>query len=167
MAGYKRAGGDEPLCGSTKMTKRQIMKATFEKWQKENDMEHQTLSWLRCDFDAKGAHVVSLYCTICRKYVRSLKIFRRDWIVGSTNQRTSNLIDHATSDAHKVAMAKLKLECSRASGEPAATSTTIGRLLSSMDDETRERMARKFDVCYMMAKESLPFTKYPRISPWS
>ena len=60
MAGYKRAGGDEPLCGSAKMAKRQITKATFEKWQKENDMEHQTLSWLRCDFDAKGAHVVSL-----------------------------------------------------------------------------------------------------------
>ena len=73
------------------------------------------------------------------------------------------MIDHATSDAHKVAMAKLKLECSRASGESAATSTTIGRLLSSMDDETRERMARKFDVCYMMAKESLPFTKYPAL----
>ena len=66
-----------------------------------------------------------------------------------------------TSDAHKVAMAKLKLECSRASGESAATSTTIGRLLSSIDDETRERMAIKFDACYMMAKESLPFTKYP------
>ena len=73
------------------------------------------------------------------------------------------MIDHATSDAHKVAMAKLKLECSRASGESAATSTTIGRLLSSMDDETRERMARKFDICYMMAKESLPFTKYPAL----
>ena len=31
MAGYKRAGGDEPLCGSTKMAKRQITKATFKK----------------------------------------------------------------------------------------------------------------------------------------
>ena len=110
--------------------------------------------------------MVSLYCAICKKYeanLRSLKNFRRDWIAGSTNQRTSNSIDHATSDVHKVAMAKLKLECSRASGESAATSTTIGRLLSSMDDETQERIARKFDVCYMMAKESLPFTKYPAL----
>ena len=103
MAGHKRAGGDELLCESnsnTKKAKRQITKATFEKWQKEFEMEHQTLSWLRCDLDAKGAHVVSLYCAICRKYeanIRSLKNFRRDWIVGSTNQRTSNLIDDATS----------------------------------------------------------------------
>ena len=109
--------------------------------------------------------MVSLYCAICRKYeanLRSLKNFRRDWIAGSTNQRTSNLINHATSDAHKVAMAKLKLECSRASGESAATSTTIRRLLSSMDDETRERMARKFDVCYMEDVESNTLT----LSAW-
>ena len=88
------------------------------------------------------------------------KNFRRDWIVGSTNQRTSNLIDHATNEVHKASMSKLKVEQSRARGESAATSITIGRLLSSMDDETRERMAKKFDVCFMMAKESLPFTKH-------
>ena len=57
-------------------------------------------------------------------------------------------------------MSKLRVERSRARGESAATSTTIGLLLSSMDDEMRERMAKKFDVCFMMAKESLPFTKY-------
>ena len=32
-----------------------------------------------------------------------------------------------------------------------------------MDDTTRERMAKKFDVCFMMAKESLPFTKSPSL----
>ena len=77
------------------------------------------LSWLRCDLDAKGTHVVSLYCAICRKYqanIQLLKNFRRDWIVGSTNQRTSNLIDHATSDAHKAVMAMLKVERSRVRG---------------------------------------------------
>ena len=76
-----------------KKAKRQITKSTFEKWQKEHEIEHQTLSWLRCDLDVKGTHVVSLYCAVCRKYedsLRSLKNFRRDWIVGSTNQRTSN-----------------------------------------------------------------------------
>ena len=84
MAGHKRAGGDELLCessGSTKKAKRQITKATFEKWQKEHEIEPQTLSWLRCDLDAKGTHVVSLYYAICRKYeayIRSLKNFRKD-----------------------------------------------------------------------------------------
>ena len=152
MAGHKRAGGDELLCessSSAKKAKRQITKATFEKWQKEHETEHQTLSWLRCDLDAKGTHVVSLYCAICRKYednVRSLKNFRRDWIVGSTNQRTSNLIDHATSEVHKASMLKLRVERSRARGESAATSTTIGRLLSSMDAK-HERGWRKSSMC--------------------
>ena len=56
--------------------------------------------------------------------------------MGSTNQSTSNLIDHATSDVHKAAVANLKVERSRARGESAATSITIRRILSSMDDET-------------------------------
>ena len=42
-------------------------------------------------------------------------------------------------------------------------STTTGRFLSSMDEEMRERMGKKFDVCFMMAKESLLFTKYPTL----
>ena len=175
MAGHKHAGGDELLCESNsnaKKAKRQITKATFEKWQKEFEMEHQTLSWLRCDLDAKGTHVVSLYCAICRKYeakIRSLKNFRRDWIVGSTNQRTSNLIDHATSDVHKAAMAKLKVERSRARGESAATSTTIGRFLSSMDDETRERMVRRVlhDGKRELTVHQIPRVVGTRISPWS
>ena len=172
MAGHKCAG-DELLCESnsnTKKAKRQITKATFEKRQKEHEMEHQMPSWLQRDLDAKGTHVVSLYCAICRKYeanIQLLKNFRRDWIAGSTNQRTSNLIDHATSDVHKAAMAKLKVERSRARGESATTSTTIGRFLSSMDNETRERMAKKFDVCFMMAKESLLFTKYNCSNCWN
>ena len=164
MASYKLTGGNKLLCessSSVKKVKRQIMKATFEKWQKEYDTERQMLSWLWCDLDAKGTHVVSLYCAICRKYktnVQSLKNFRRDWIVGSTNQRTSNLIDYATSQVHKASMSKLKVEQLRARGESAATSTMIRCILSSLDDETQERMVKKFDVCFMIAKESLPFT---------
>ena len=74
--------------------------------------------------------MVSLYCAICRKYeanIRSLKNFRRYWIMGSTNQRTSNLIDHTTRDVHKAAMAKLKVERSRARGESAATSIRMAK----------------------------------------
>ena len=124
MAGRKRAGScSNELCvasSDAKKAKRQIMKSTFEKWQKEHEIEHQTLSWLRCNLDAKGTHVVSLYCAVCKKYedsLQSMKNFRRDWIVGSTNQRTSSLIDHATSDVHKSSMSKLKVERAKARGE--------------------------------------------------
>ena len=37
----------------------------------------------------------------------------------------------------------------------------IGHFLSSMDNKTRERVGKKFDVYFMVAKESLLFTKYP------
>ena len=66
------------------------------------------------------------------------------WVRQIREQATQSI----TSDVHQAAMAKLKVERSRAKGESAATSTTIGRFLSSMDDETRERMAKKFDVCF-------------------
>ena len=32
-----------------------------------------------------------------------------------------------------------------------------------MDRLLRERMGKKFDICYMLAKENLPFRKYPAI----
>ena len=128
--------------------------------------KHQTLSWLRCDLDAKETHVVSLYCSICRKYeayIHYLKNFRKDWIEGSTNQRTSNLMHHATSDVHK---AKLKVKHSRAMGESAATMSTIGRLLSLVDDKTWRRMTKKFNVCFMpwsWLGPSLPHTRFSEV----
>lgn len=70
MAGCKRLGeagvSSEPS-GDAKKAKRQITKSTFEKWQRDHEKEHQTLSWLPCDLDAKGTHVVLLYCAACRK----------------------------------------------------------------------------------------------------
>ena len=125
MAGHKRAGGDELLCESNsnaKKAKRQTTKATFEikssKW--------STRCYRGCDVTLMPKEPTwSLYCAICRKYeanIRPLKNFRRDWIVGPTNQRTSNLIDHATSDVHKAVMAKLKVERSRARGESTVAS---------------------------------------------
>ena len=74
--------------------------------------------------------------------------------MGLTSQRTNN-IDHATSDIHKATMTESKVEHSRARAESALHYiNNVGHFLSSMDDETRERMANKFDVCFMMAKES-------------
>lgn len=41
MSGCKHGGGELP-CGTTKKAKQQITKATFEKWQRENKVEHQS-----------------------------------------------------------------------------------------------------------------------------
>ena len=105
-------------------------------------MKSNTRHYRGCDVTSmpdRVKHVVSLYCTVCKKYeayIRLLKNFRRDWIEGSINKRTSNLMDHATSDVHKAAMAKQKVKCSRATGESADTLSMIGCLSSLMDEET-------------------------------
>ena len=36
----------------------------------------------------------------------------------------------------------------------------IARSLLTLEESEQERMRRKFDVCYMMAKESMAFEKY-------
>ena len=156
MAGHKRTGGDELLCESNSNAKKYILKATFEKWQKGLEMEHQTLSWLRYDLDAKGTYMVSLYCAICRKYEG--KVGSR---VRQTRKQAAWLITLLVMFTN-LRWLSWKSERSRARGESAATLTRSG-ILSSVDDEMRERMAKKFDVCFMMAKESLPFTKYPML----
>ena len=134
------------------------LRATFKKWQKEHEIEQQTLSWLQCDLDARGKHVVSIAL-----YVGSTKPTYACW---KTSGETGSMARQTREQATwwimlLVTFTKLPSWKSRAMGESAATSSTIGRLLSSMDKETQGRMAKKFDVCFMMAKESLPFTKYP------
>ena len=160
MAGRKRpCSASEP--GPSK--KRQVTKATFEKWQQEHEREHQTLSWLRCKLDMD---VASLYCDVCRKYegnLESLKNFSRVWFSGSTNQKVSNVLDHATSEVHKAAMVRLRADSVKASGGSVVLTSAIGRCMSTLDRDTRVRMERKFKLCFVMAKESIPFIKYPAI----
>ena len=92
--------------------------------------------------------------------------------MGSTNQRTSNLIDHATSDAHKAVMAMLKVERSRVRGESAATSTMIrhffvinGRRNAREDGEEVQRVLH--DGKRELTVHQIPRIVGTRISPWS
>ena len=84
-------------------------------------------------------------------------------ISGSTSLNVSNLLDHTTSEEYKIAMTRMRADHAKASGESPAMSSTIGRYLSTIDKGTQARMRRKFDVCYTMAKESIPFAKYPAL----
>lgn len=169
MAGRKRSASiaeDAAAGPSKKSSKRTVSKSTFEKWQREYERDHQTLTWLRCDLDRDRRHVVSLFCSVCRKYevsLQSLKNFSRTWIAGSTNQKVSNVLDHARSDVHKAAMAKMTADTVKASGGSAVLTSAIGRSMCTLDIETRARMKRKFDLCFVMAKESIAFSKYPAL----
>ena len=57
-------------------------------------------------------------------------------------------------------MMRLQADHAKAKGQPATMVSPIVASLWQMDDKTRSRMRRKFDLCFVMAKESLPFAKY-------
>ena len=139
---------------STKCDKRQVTKATFEKWQHEHERD---LSWLRCELERDKRYVrgFSLLRAVCKKYKSNLKNFWRAWTSGSTNQKVSTVLDHATSEVHKAEMARLRAHRAKASGGSAVLTSTIGRSLSTLDHDTRSQMERKFDLCFVMAKHSI------------
>ena len=71
------------------------------------------------------------------------------------------MIDHTTSDARKAAMSKLKDEQVGQSGSSVVLSLATGQSFLNLDDGTRQRMRKRFDICYMMAKESISLVKHP------
>ena len=154
------SSGDIP---ATKKAKHQVTVSTFEKWQRNFDQEHQTLTWLKCDRDKQDKNLVALlWCSSCREYkskICSMKNYSQAWITGSENQRTSNVLDHVASDQHRAAMSHLRTTQARASNEPVTSYAPIARSLLMLEESERVRMRRKFDLCYLMAKEGVAFEK--------
>ena len=60
-------------------------------------------------------------------------------------------------------MTRQRADAAKASGGSAALSSTIGNCLSTLDSGTRAQMEIKFDLCFVMAKQSIPFAKYPAL----
>ena len=164
MAGRSKRSSSSLSESEKKLDKRQVTVNTFGKWQGQYNTSYETLTWLRCDKDTSDRGVVSsLYCDICRKYesrIKAQKNFSLAWIKGTTNHRTSSIIDHAKSVQHKAAMAYFKADQARASDEPVTSFSPIARCLMQMDETAKNRTMRKFDICYVMAKEGIAFAKY-------
>ena len=75
--------------------------------------EFKTLTWLHCETEGLTHAVTLLWCNVCRMHKRKIcgqKNFLRIWIEGSSNHRTSNVLDHAKSSQHKAAMECLKFD---------------------------------------------------------
>ena len=71
------------------------------------------------------------------------------------------MLDHVGSDVHKMAMARMKADMVKASGSSAVLTLAIGRSMCTLDIEGQAQMKRKFELCFMMAKESIAFNKHP------
>ena len=107
--------------------------------------------------------VALLWCSVCRNYqdkICSMKNYSSAWVTGTENQRTSNVLDHVACDQHKAAMSHLRTAQAKASSEPVTSYAPIARALLMLDEPERARMRRKFDVCYLMAKEGITFVSH-------
>ena len=141
---------------SLKKEKCQITLTTFNKWQVQFNRDNNSLCWLRCETN-NNALVEKLWCRACRKYesyITGMKNFSSAWIKGSTNQKMSSVMDHATSEQHTTAMARMQADSAKASKIPLAHYVPIAKCFSKMDAVTKERLKKKFDVCYLLAKEN-------------
>ena len=151
-----------------KQAKRQVSKDAFLKWQCVNESDHQSLTWLQTDMDDDDRSLVTtLWCAVCRKHEPRIcwqKNFSRAWIEGSTNQKTSNITDHANSEQHKSAMALLRKDQAKSKNKQVTSYSPIAHSLLStgLNPAVREQM-KKFEVSFVLAKEHIPFSKYPAI----
>ena len=86
-----------------------------------------------------------------------MKNYSAAWVTGSENQRTSNVIDHATSEQHKLAMKLLRTAQAKASNLPVTSYAPIARALMTLEEPEQAKLQHKFDMCYFLAKQGLSF----------
>ena len=131
MATRKRATASKPSSSNAK--KRRVTVNTCKKWQSSFEHEYQTLSWLRYDVDKHDRDLVNtLWCDACRANedkIVGMKNYSSAWMAGSLNHKTSNVVDHATSEQHKAAM----IHVQRSANEPITNYSPIARSLLVMD----------------------------------
>ena len=155
MSGRKRPANSS----SAPLAKRSISVSTVHKWIRENDRSMQTMTWLKfkkCENDAD--HVASLSCSVCQEFddrLRGLRNYSAAFVMGATNLRCSNFKDHAKTDMHCKAMSLYRQKTASSS----ISEAPIVRALSRMDSAAEQKMVRKFEVAYTIAKEGLAFHK--------
>ena len=159
----KRSVGTSASSSASKQSKRQL--STCEKWQRELDLDYQTLLWLRYDVDAANRSLVNtLWCEVCRTYQAKIQ-FKRNfsavWVTGSTNHKSSNIVDHSKSEQHTACMAYMCTDSAKAQNEPVESYAPITCSLLRMEVSEKEKMKRKFEICYVLAREGIAFLKYP------
>ena len=149
----------------TKTAKHQVTTATARKWQMQYDHEFQSLTWLKYNVDDQDKMLVKvLQCSKCTKSdscICGMKNYSSVWIIGSTNQRASNITDHVASEQHKVAMMHLRTAQAKAANMPITEHSPIAKSLLAMKKLMQERLEKKVDICYVMAKENIAFRKHP------
>ncbi len=156
---------DSESSASVKRTRRQVRVTTFKQWKSTYEREYQTLTWLCCKKERRSISFTSGH-SVCLKFeshIQSLKNFSVAWITGSSNHRASNIIDHGKNEQHKTAMNLEKIERAKANKQDMSSYSALARSFKRIDEATREKLRKKFDIAYVLAKEHMAFKKYPVI----
>ena len=135
---------------SSETKKRSVTYSTYKKW-KDFDREYRSISWLNCDVQMQSGTktVTALKCAVCARFKERLKTdrnFNDSWIVGAKSVKTSNIRDHAQSNQHKHSMALLQKQQAAVEGKDLTSCAPIAMALTSLADDDKERLHRKFDV---------------------
>ena len=99
--------------------------------------------------DRDNVHLASLHCALCKKYeghLQSFKSFNAAWITGSTNQKVSNVLDHAGSEVHKAAMSRKRAESANARGESRIGCVVFAYRLRSVDSRSYHASKNGADI---------------------
>ena len=135
--------------------------STVQNWEKDVDSLRE---WLR--YDQSGGKVTRIFCELCHKHrdrLREIRNFNSAFIDGVTGSalKKDNVAKHKKSDMHSKAVNMERM--------PARTitsimkSTPLGKAYASANSEETGRVSKLFKVAHMLAKEELPFAKYPAI----
>ena len=134
--------------------------STVQKWVSELDHLGE---WLH--YDESGGKVTRGFCALCAKHKDQLHAIRNssssfvDGISGTAlkkdnvkKQRHSEQHSKAVSLEHKPTTLKEIYRC-----------TPLGRALATTSQEQKVRVCKLFEDTYMLAKEEIPFAKYPAV----
>ena len=131
-----------------KPKRRAVTRRTVEKWITENDRKLNTSVWLKFHM-ADREHVASLKYSVCSEFstkLESMRNFKAAFIDGSSNVRVSAVQDHAATDMHAYVMLLLKKQQSSSVVDYAPIAKCYAE--ASMDQSTREKTKKKFDISY-------------------
>ena len=104
------------------------------------------------DVDDKSL-IAMLWCQVCTTHERSitgLKNFSRAWIVGSTHQKSSNVVHHAKSEQHHTAMSWVHAETAKAPNLPVTTYLHCTFSSQPPDNEWEYTRTHEDEVWYVL-----------------
>jgi len=140
-----------------------------ERWKNQDLAQYDAASWLIYDSEKtkKGQYCTALKCKGCIEFesvIRNRPKFSRAYIDGSTNFRLTNVVDHANSDIHKIALShyhKHQGQLPSTTGD--RNNQNQPRLDFSLTPQQLEDLKKKFDIGYFVVKEELPLSKYEKL----